>query len=163
MNGNLFLYKGNWYHKSDRKPEKGELLLCYGAVGEFRYTDGVFNIVNYAGSFNGRDAWYAVDCKVLEPVESKKPTLSELCAKCTPENRHKEIFAEPTQASPEIIDMLANLARRVTQLESQLVATQRNLETFACQTEENSDDIRELDGRTQVLDAINKYYAEGSR
>ncbi|MDR7001586.1 hypothetical protein [Neobacillus niacini] len=78
-----------------------------------------------------------------------------------------ELVDEPTvdtaQASPQVIDMLANLARRVTQLESQLAAAQRNLETFAEQAESNSEDIRELDSRTQVLDAINKYYAEGSR
>jgi hypothetical protein len=70
---------------------------------------------------------------------------------------------DTTQASPAVIDMLANLARRVTQLESQLRATQRNVETFAEQTESNSEDIRTLDERTQVINAITKFYKEGSR
>jgi DNA repair ATPase RecN len=90
-------------------------------------------------------------------------TLAELLSDCTPENRHEEVFVDERQASTQVIDMLANLARRVTSLERQLAATQRNLETFAEQTEDNSEDIRELDSRSQVLNAINKYYAEGSR
>ena len=66
--------------------------------------------------------------------------------------------------------MLANLARRVTSLESQLRDTQRNAEMLAEElmslkylTQSNEGDIRMIDQRTQVLDAINKYYAEGSR
>jgi hypothetical protein len=84
---------------------------------------------------------------------------------------------DTTQASPAVIDMLANLARRVTQLESQLRATQRNLETWAENTENNKHaiisvnllaesnkaDIRTLDERTQVINAITKFYKEGSR
>jgi hypothetical protein len=69
------------------------------------------------------------DYHVLEPL--KKPTLDELLAKCTPENRHEEAFVDTTQASPEVIDLLANLARRVTSLESQLRDTQNNVEKQA--------------------------------
>jgi chromosome segregation ATPase len=89
-----------------------------------------------------------------------------------------------TEASPEVTDLLANLARRVTSLETQLRATQRNLETTAEElanarhrlakhsdrfaavedkVERLNGDICELDDRSQVLNAINKYYAEGSR
>ena len=65
--------------------------------------------------------------------------------------------------SENVLELIANLARRVASLEQQLAGTQRNLETFAEQAEHNSEDIRYLDSRTQVIDAINKYYAEGSR
>lgn len=47
-----------------------------------------------------------------------------------------------------VIDLLANLARRVTSLERQLTDTQRNLEKFAQQTESNTHDIAFLDERT---------------
>lgn len=57
---------------------------------------------------------------------------------------------DATQASPQVIDMLANLARRVTSLEAQLSDTQRNVETFAQQTESNTKDIALLDERTTV-------------
>jgi hypothetical protein len=104
---------------------------------------------------------------VIEPL---KPTLSELCAKCTPENRHEEVFVDTSQASPDVLDMLANLARRVTSLESQIRDTQRNAEWLAEElmslkylTQSNEGDIRMIDQRTQIIDAINKYYAEGSR
>jgi hypothetical protein len=138
--------------------EPGDVLVC---TNSHEYSDG-----SISAKFNVSDddyAFFDTECDIYRVLEPIKPTLSELCAKCTPENRHEEIFVDERQASPEVIDMLANLARRVTQLESQLAATQRNLETFAGQTEDNSEDIRELDGRTQVLSAINKYYAEGSR
>ena len=86
--------------------------------------------------------------RVLEPVESE----------------------ELSQATPGVLDMLANLARRVTSLESQLSDTQRNAEMLAEElmalkylTQSNEGDIRMIDQRTQVIDAINKYYAEGSR
>lgn len=48
-----------------------------------------------------------------------------------------------------VIDLLANLARRVTSLERQLADTQRNLEKFAQQTESNTHDIAFLDERTR--------------
>ena len=105
---------------------------------------------------------------------------------------------EPVEESPDVevvppsvVDMLANLARRVSELEREtrllrrenVIASEgrattlknietltdgvntlfRNVKTFAEQAESNSEDIRELDSRTQVIDAINKYYAEGSR
>lgn len=47
-----------------------------------------------------------------------------------------------------VIDLLANLARRVTSLERQLADTQRNLDKFAQQTESNTHDIAFLDERT---------------
>jgi hypothetical protein len=96
----------------------------------------------------------------------------------------EEATVDTTQASPEVINLLANLARRVASLEDQLRSTQRNLETSAEElantrhrlakhadrfaaiedkVEMLTDDIVELDSRSQVLNAINKYYAEGSR
>jgi hypothetical protein len=53
-------------------------------------------------------------------------------------------------------DILANLARRVASLEQQLRDTQRNLETFAEQTESNTKDIRTLDERTNEFTTTSK-------
>jgi hypothetical protein len=79
------------------------------------------------------------------------------------------LTVEDVKQSPDkVIDIIANLARRVTSLESQLRATQRNLETFAEQTESNTQDIAMLDERTypkeeetpQPDESMPNYYAE---
>jgi hypothetical protein len=88
------------------------------------------------------------------------------------------------EASPSVTDLLANLARRVSSLEQQLRDTQSNVEKLAEElantrhrvskhatmfgiVEERvgmlTDDIITLDERSQVLNAINKFYEEGSR
>jgi hypothetical protein len=68
------------------------------------------------------------------------------------------VVLEPLEETPDINDLLANLARRVASLErqnasleSQLRDTQRNLETFAEQTERNTVEIAMLDNRTYSL------------
>lgn len=77
-------------------------------------------------------------------------------------------------ASPSVIDMLANLARRVTSIEQQLADTQGNVERLAqelaTKTNEIDDkvemvieDIVALDERSQVLNAVNKHYERGWR
>jgi TolA-binding protein len=96
--------------------------------------------------------------------------LEDLLSRCTPENRHEEVNFD----SPQVTDLLANLARRVASLEQQLSATQGNLEKLAEELadvkynakkhiEMLTDDIITLDERSQVLNAINKFYEEGSR
>jgi hypothetical protein len=91
---------------------------------------------------------------------------------------------EPLTSNPDITDILANLARRVSSLEQQLSSTQSNVEKLAEElantkhrvskhatmfgiVEERvgmlTDDIITLDERSQVLNAINKFYEEGSR
>jgi hypothetical protein len=72
----------------------------------------------------------------------------------------------PNKETPDVADLLANLARRVVSLEhkieslcDQLRDTQRNLETFAEQTERNTIDIAMLDNRTYSLTTVQS--AEG--
>jgi hypothetical protein len=79
--------------------------------------------------------------------------------------------------TPQVTDILANLARRVSSLEQQLSSTQSNVEKLAEELENAkhrvskhaervgmlTDDIITLDERSQVLNAINKFYEEGSR
>jgi phage shock protein A len=81
------------------------------------------------------------------------------------------------QSSPSVTDLIANLARRVSSLEQQLSATQGNLEKLAEELANTkhrvskhatmfgmlTDDIITLDERSQVLNAINKFYEEGRR
>jgi hypothetical protein len=69
-----------------------------------------------------------------------------------------------------VIDVIANLARRVASLEQQLSATQGNVEKLA---EELANakfgissltcDVIALDDRTQIINAIAKFYEEDSR
>jgi chromosome segregation ATPase len=82
------------------------------------------------------------------------------------------------------LDLVANLVRRVHSLEQQLRDTQRNVERQAEELENAkhrvskhagmfgiveerigtlTDDIITLDERSQVLNAINKFYEEGRR
>jgi hypothetical protein len=164
---------GVTYIEVNRKAEVGDIIIIVSPESSADYyKNGSILTVSEADRWPTADPGEAVSVKEhhlavyhreYRVLERRVPTLSELCAKCTPENRHEEVFVDTSQTSPAVIDMLANLARRVTSLESQLRDTQRNVETFAEQAESNSEDIRELDGRTQVLSAINKYYAEGSR
>lgn len=69
-----------------------------------------------------------------------------------------------------LADVLANLVRRVNSLETQLRDTQRNVERQAEEiatlkelAESNEEDIETLDERTQVLNAIQKYYGGAGR
>jgi TolA-binding protein len=76
-----------------------------------------------------------------------------------------------------LIDIIANLSRRVHSLEQQLKDTQGNVENLAEELENANhwnkknatlfgrmfEDIRLLNERTQVVNAINKFYEEGSR
>jgi hypothetical protein len=91
---------------------------------------------------------------------------------------------DTSEASPALIEMLTSLSRKIVSLESQLRDTQNNLEKQAAElantrhrlakhadrfaavedkVEMLTDDIVTLDSRSQVLNAINKYYAEGRR
>jgi hypothetical protein len=106
--------------------------------------------------------WCSEYYKTLEPIGDK-----ECC-----------------EASPSVTDLLANLARRVSSLEQQLSDTQANVEKLAEELANTkyrvskhatmfgyvedefvrlTDDILTLDERSQVLNAINKFYEEGSR
>lgn len=88
--------------------------------------------------------------------------LAEDCVET--DQRTLELTANDIRWQPDkVLDLLANLARRVTSLERQLSDTQRNIETFAEQTENNSEDIRLLDERTQVIDSIQRHYNGGAR
>jgi hypothetical protein len=109
MGENIIGINGKDYLIVNRKPETGDLIFCNDMIGEFRYTDGGYNIVNYGGSADGKDAWYVDDCQVLVPLKT----------------------VGITQASRDIHDLLANLARRVSSLEQQLSATQGNVEKLA--------------------------------
>jgi TolA-binding protein len=76
-----------------------------------------------------------------------------------------------------VVDVIANLARRVHSLEQQLSDTQGNVEKLAEELEganhwnkKNAtmfgmmfEDIRLLNERTQVINAITKFYEEGRR
>ncbi|MEK4970689.1 hypothetical protein MKX29_24095 [Cytobacillus sp. FSL R7-0696] len=143
---------GERYRLVNRQAEVGEKVLIIGIHGEHEGDTGVVEYSHNDGSIsiNAGDGFgyfpyvYEEEYLVLEslkPVEAEPLTVDE------------------TQASPQVIDMLANLARRVTQLEEQLRDTQRNVETFAQLAESNSEDIRLLGERT-TCDCTSKSGAE---
>jgi uncharacterized coiled-coil protein SlyX len=138
---------GVTYMEVGRMANAGEKVVCGGSISTVKFTDGNYYIVEFDGSYNGRDAWYVTDCRALEPLEY------------------------PT---PDVSDLLANLARRVASLETQLSATQGNVEKLAEElantkhlTESNEKDIAMLDERTQPTEepvtpdeSIPQYWAE---
>jgi hypothetical protein len=126
---------------------KNEDILTVDAVGK----NGVY-VQKVATEGNANGLISAGEYLVLEPIESE----------------------ECSEANPDITDLLANLARRVSSLESQLSATQSNVEKLAEElanvkhlTESNEQDIAMLDERTQPTEepvtpdeSIPQYWAE---
>jgi hypothetical protein len=139
------------YESDDTGIKPGDVLMCESEG----FGDGSITVANGRGFFDTDigDKYF-----VLELIES--------------------------EASPSVIDLLANLARRVSSLEQQLSATQSNVEKLAEELANTkhrvskhaarfgyvedefvrlTDDILTLDERSQVLNAINKFYEEGNR
>jgi hypothetical protein len=157
---------GVTYVEVDRKAEVGDTVIVFGSdICEITDVwslcdDDVYKLKRPGGK--DLQSWFDAECiRVLEPIQE-----------------------ETTEASPAIIEMLTSLSRKIVSLESQLRDTQNNLEKqaeelantrhrlakhadrFAAiedKVEMLTDDIVDLDSRSQVLNAINKYYAEGSR
>ncbi|AZU61047.1 hypothetical protein CHR53_07155 [Neobacillus mesonae] len=109
----IYSYQGEDYRMVERKAEVGELVLDL-----FDFKKPVKTIVT--PPFDSEVVWYEFETehrkdiaplrlneyRVLEPLES----------------------VDTSESSPQVIDMLANLARRVASLESQLRDTQGNVE-----------------------------------
>lgn len=132
--------------------ENGDVLVVTKENGEAGvFCEEIANESNWDGQVD--DYEYVV----IEPVASEAPPL--------------ELTANDIRWQPDkVIDLLANLARRVSSLEQQLRDTQRNVERQGVEiaelkhlAESNSDDIRDLDERTQVINAIQKHYDGGAR
>ena len=138
---------GIQYKIAERKAEVGEGVLVVNpedlngdgySIGDIFVVEESYEDSPWVDSEGGVTLFHR-EYRVLIPVDSKP--------------------AEPT---PDIHDLLANLAQRVTSLEritgelvrakssleSQLRDTQNNVQTFAEQTEANTKDIKFLDDRT---------------
>jgi hypothetical protein len=143
---------GTRYRLVERKAEVGEKVVIVNDTGlpEHNGRQGVV-VDDYTDSISvnvGEDIdyyphVYTEEYRVLEPITDET---------------HIEV--DGRHASPEVIDLLANLARRVTSLEQQLADTQGNVEKLAeelaTKTHEQTeliemalDDIVTLDERTQ--------------
>jgi hypothetical protein len=131
---------GVTYVEVDRKAKEGEKVIAIKAddyeIGEVLTVTESDRWCLYAPgeaiSVKEYDCgMYHDEYRVLEPRESE------------------EVTVDSSQASEQVIEMFAALSRKIVSLERQLADTQRNLETFAEQTESNSEDIRTLDERTQ--------------
>jgi regulator of replication initiation timing len=86
------------YNEDDTGIKPGDVLTC----NKSDYDDGSISVLNGRGFFDISigDKYY-----VLEPLDSAEPEPIEV------DTRH---------ASPQVIDMIANLAQRVTELEREL-------------------------------------------
>jgi len=118
----------------------GEIVREVRKVVRLSQFDGDFYIdtpIDNETYFDAKDDKY----KTIKPLESEE------C--CT---------VDTSQASPAVIEMLTALSRKIVSLEQQLRDTQRNVETWAEITESNTHYIILLDERTQVLNAVSKFY-----
>lgn len=138
---NIVHIDGTRYQLAERKAEVGEKVFVFGqhaganGIRTVEKVEDSGHIYYELGRFGRMYGGYYV----LIPVDS-----------------------EPAEPTPDIHDLLANLAQRVTSLEritgelvrakssleSQLRDTQNNVQTFAEQTEANTKDIKFLDDRT---------------
>jgi hypothetical protein len=86
----------------------------------------------------------------------------------------EEVTVDSSQASEQVIEMFTALSRKIVSLERQLADTQRNVERQAEELEDvkyNAKkhverltcDIITLDERTQVVNAITKFYEDSKR
>lgn len=153
--GKTHVIDGVTYVEVERKAEVGDMIWLANVRCELRLCD--YNDIDAVNEdiING-------DVQVLEPLDA----------------------LSTTQASPSVVDIIANLARRVTSLEQQLRDTQRNVERQAEELENAkhrirkhedmfavveervgmlTDDVITLDERTQVINAITKFYDGGER
>jgi hypothetical protein len=94
-----------------------------------------------------------------------------------PDSEYLVLEPVESEVSPSVTDLLANLARRVSSLEQQLRDTQGNVEKLAEELANTKHRVSKhatmfgiveervgmLTERSQVLNAINKFYEEGSR
>lgn len=134
---------GDRYRLVNRQAEVGEKIL------DLYFGEGVFIREVVEPEYASEKVWYTFE---TEHGEDTAPIgIDEYCVLESIEEEAEPLIVDETQASPQVIDMLANLARRVTQLEEQLSDTQRNVETFAEQTETNSEDIRLLGERDVTI------------
>jgi predicted RNase H-like nuclease (RuvC/YqgF family) len=170
---NVHTIDGKTYVEVERKAVVGEKVIVVNAehtCGKYKNGD-VFEVQRLEDIGIENDAVIAADNSdgiiyheeycVLEPVADADEQPVEATA-----NDPRSMF-----------DLLANLARRVNSLErqveslsTQLKDTQGNVERQGVEiaeleklTDSNEEDIRELDDRTQVINAIQKHYDGGAR
>lgn len=161
MNEN-YVINGVKYVEVDRKAEVGEKVLVVNAkkVGRDQCAFDNGHVTSVIATSNEN---YVTVKPCAKIYDSEYRVLEECCVEATANNPQS------------MLDLIANLARRVTSLEQQLRDTQRNVETWAERTESiihtlqspapwatqedlaevmslarsNESDIRTLDERTQ--------------
>jgi hypothetical protein len=153
---------GARYRIVDRKAKEGDKIIIvkgfeyhdWFKIGETAIVEEVDNIGNVYADFNEnkRGEWCVGRnyYRVLEPVEPA-------------EEGDDVLTVDETEASKSVLDLLANLAQRVTELERKfenLESRQKRLMGRIADTEEKIemilDDIVTLDERTQPLVALVK-------
>jgi archaellum component FlaC len=146
----------------DRKAKVGEKVIVFGHSNE--NGNGVFTVydvyvVNDAISYVGKDGKYygasSKNYRVLEPVE---PTQTAEPDPIEVDTRH---------ANPQVVDMLANLAQRVTELERKLGEYARKIDGIEVDIQNINVDlgaveenVRRLTGEIDSLHANQRKLAE---
>lgn len=138
-NEKIHTIDGVKYREVERKVEVGEKIVTVSYTGTGANPGDVLTVdsVHYSGDGSvgcGGKAFF--DTGIGDEYRVLEPITD----------------ADPT--SPTLLDLIAKLTTKVMALESE-VAELRGL------SESNSEDIALLDGRTQVLNAVERFYAKG--
>jgi chromosome segregation ATPase len=159
MNEKIIVHENVKYRMVNKKADVGEMVLVI-SEGSHDFRRGDVTVI-----------------KEIDETDTEQTRRAD--AECGWLLDSEYLVLEPmeSEATPDITDLLANLARRVSSLEHQLRDTQSNVEKLAEELANTkhrvskhaervgmlTDDIITLDERSQVLNAINKFYEEGCR
>jgi hypothetical protein len=148
MSEKVFVHSGKKYREVSRIAGIGEKVVIVKGLGWYKGKEGeVYEVISGKKyGFNPAPSEYGA--LYVENGQNENG-----CCSFVSLGTYRVLEPLKSEESPDITDLLANLANRVHSLEQQLRDTQRNLETFAEQTENNTKDIAMLDERTQPQSA----------
>jgi predicted RNase H-like nuclease (RuvC/YqgF family) len=180
--GKTHVVDGKKYVEVERVAKVGEKIIVT-TKGNGWYDEKIGEIYEVIdGKAYGFDILELRDSEYAVYVENGKNSNS--CISFVEDEHYNVLESVESEETPDINDLIANLARRVSSLEQQLRDTQGNVEKLAEElantkhrvskhatmfgaveerVETLTSDIITLDERSQVLNAINKFYEEGSR
>ena len=142
---------GQRYRMVERRAEIGETIISLvdDATENHEYSVGDILTVedaykfgrSYCVSFlNGRAFWSTDQYRVLEPIEDESITVDE------------------SQAHPQVIEMLANLSRRIVALEKKINRLEQTDNSLHRDIETWAQEVERLKGRTKTESSVIKTF-----
>jgi ribosomal protein L14 len=154
---------GKKYVEVDRKAEVGDKIVVVKAhMSDNAYKNG--DILTVKGRYNLEHSGVYVEGIDIGIRDYEYRLLAEVGEECCvyASQANPQVEVDERDASPSVVDMLANLARRVSSLEHQLASAKGDVEKLAQELSTKThelddkiemalDDIVTLDERTQFV------------